>query len=49
MWRDFYDRFLDHFSGEKALAQASEQNRLERYFTFPNFEKSAERCGRKSG
>ena len=45
MWRDVYSRFLGHFSGRKALVQATEQNRLERFFTFPNFQLSAERCG----
>jgi len=29
----------------KALRQAAEQNRLERFFAFPNFKLSAERCG----
>ena len=47
MWRDFYNRFLGHFSGPKALAQATEQNRLERFFTFADFQRSAERCGRQ--
>ena len=47
MWRDFYSRFLGHFSGRKALFQATEQNRLERFFTFRNFEASAGRCGRE--
>ena len=45
MWRDFYDRFLGRFRGAKALWQASEQNRIDRFFTFPNFERSAQRCG----
>lgn len=47
MWRDFYSRFLGYFSGREALAQASEQNRLERFFTFPNFQRSAERCSQQ--
>lgn len=47
MWRDFYDRFLGSFGGLKALHQAAEQNRLERFFTFPNFERSAQRCGQQ--
>ncbi|NUQ66488.1 MAG: DUF4910 domain-containing protein [Pirellulales bacterium] len=47
MWRDFYCRFSGCFSGAKALRQAAEQNRLERFFTFPNFKLSAERCGRE--
>lgn len=47
MWRDFYSKFLGHFCGQRALAQAAEQNRLERFFTFPNFEESANRCGRE--
>ena len=47
MWRDFYSRFLGHFSGQRALRQAAEQNRLERFFTFRNFEESANRCGRE--
>ena len=45
MWRDFYNRFLGRFRGAKALWQASEQNRIDRFFTFPNFERSAQRCG----
>jgi len=45
MWKDFHSKFEGLFSGERAFSQASEQNRLERYFTFPNFEKSAERAG----
>lgn len=52
MWHDFYSRFVGQFSGHAALRQAVEQNRLERFFTFPNFEESAERCGdelRKAG
>jgi hypothetical protein len=44
MWREFYDPIADELSGHRALAQAGEQNRLERFFTFPNFERSAERC-----
>ena len=47
MWRDFYGRFLGRFSGRRALSQAAEQNRLERFFTFPNFEASAHRCGQE--
>jgi len=47
MWRDFYFRFLGHFCGQRALLQAAEQNRLERFFTFRNFEESANRCGRE--
>ncbi len=47
MWRDFYTRFVGHFSAQRALLQAAEQNRLERFFTFPNFEESANRCGRE--
>jgi hypothetical protein len=45
MWRSFYSQFLGHFSGRKAFLQAAEQNRQERFFTFPNFEASARRCG----
>ncbi len=45
MWRDVYSRLVGRFSGEAALRQAAQQNRLERYFTFPNFALSAERCG----
>jgi len=45
MWKDFYESFNGQLSGQSAVAQASEQNRIERYFTFPNFQKSAERCG----
>jgi hypothetical protein len=47
MWKAFYNKFLGQLKGENALYQASEQNRIERYFTFPNFERSAERCGRE--
>ena len=47
MWRSFYNRFKDTLQGSLALAQASEQNRIERHFTFPHFEDSAERCGRE--
>jgi hypothetical protein len=47
MWRDFYAGFAGHFSGKRALLQAAEQNRLERFFTFPNFEVSANRCGQE--
>jgi hypothetical protein len=47
MWNNFYNKFLGQLKGENALYQASEQNRIERYFTFPNFERSAERCGRE--
>lgn len=52
MWRDFYNRFVERFSGEMALMQACEQNRIERFFTFPNFIRSTERCAeemRKAG
>jgi aminopeptidase-like protein len=52
MWRNFYHQFAAKFSGDLALAHAREQNRIERYFTFPNFVRSAERCAdemRKSG
>ncbi len=45
MWKTFYNNFRGRLSGEMALMQACEQNRIERYFTFPNFERSAERCG----
>jgi len=44
MWRGFYNAFLGCLSGHRALHQAAEQNRIERYFTHPNFERSAERC-----
>ena len=44
MWRKFYHQNSDLFSGETALMQACEQNRIERFFTFPNFDRSAERC-----
>jgi hypothetical protein len=47
MWRDFYDSFVGRFSGRRALSQAAEQNRLERFFTFANFEASATRCGQE--
>lgn len=45
MWRDFCARYSGRFSGPAAMFQAAEQNRLERFFTFPNFALSAERCG----
>ncbi|MCX5642879.1 MAG: DUF4910 domain-containing protein [Candidatus Omnitrophica bacterium] len=44
MWQPIYNSLLGRFSGERAFAQAYEQNRLERFFTFPNFERSAQRC-----
>ena len=44
MWQSYYQALLDRFSGERAFWQAAEQNRIERVFTFPNFERSAERC-----
>lgn len=44
MWRSFHQRFHGLFSGEQALQQACEQHRIERFFTFPNFQRSAERC-----
>jgi hypothetical protein len=47
MWKDFYNKFRGQLQGENALYQASEQNRIERCFTFPNFERSAERCGQE--
>jgi len=47
MWRDFYSGIRRHCSGRRALHQAAEQNRLERFFTFRNFEESANRCGRE--
>lgn len=45
MWRNFCLGFSGCFTGQRALAHAAEQNRLERFFTFPNFKLSAERCG----
>ena len=45
MWRDLCDGLGGVLSGERAVWQAAETNRIERYFTFPNFERSAERCG----
>lgn len=47
MWRDTYSRIVGQFNGHKALLQAAEQNRLERFFTFPNFAASADRCGQE--
>ena len=44
MWHDMYSRFAGQFNGDAALHQATEQNLLERYFTFPNFAASADRC-----
>ena len=44
MWRDFHHRFSDAFSGEHALRQTCEQYRIERFFTSPNDQRSAERC-----
>ncbi len=45
MWKNFYEKFNGQLFGQVAVTQATEQNRIERYFTFPNFEKSAQRCG----
>ena len=45
MWRPIHDALARTLSGERAVNQACEQNRIERWFTFPNFERSAERCG----
>ena len=47
MWRDAYSRIVGQFDGHQALYQAAEQNRLERFFTFPNFAASADRCGQE--
>ena len=44
MWQSFSNNFAGALSGERAIQQAGEQNRIERYFTFPNFDRSAERC-----
>jgi len=43
MWQPIYNALLGRFSGQRALGQACEQHRIERFFTFPNFERSAER------
>ena len=45
MWRQFHERFVSRLNGQRAISQASELNRIERYFTFPNFERSADWCG----
>ncbi len=45
MWKTFHSQFKGRLSGERALWQAREQYRIDRFFTFPNFERSAERCG----
>ena len=45
MWRPIHHALCGKLSGDRAIAQAREQNRIERYFTFPNFERSADRCG----
>ena len=45
MWREFYQAFEPCVSGARAVCEAREQYRIERYFTFPNFARSAERCG----
>ena len=47
MWRERVRTVMASFDSHRALDQAREQNRLEHYFTFPNFEASAERCGRE--
>jgi len=44
MWRPIHEALARTLSGERAVTQACEQNRIERWFTFPNFERSAERC-----
>ena len=44
MWQSFSNTFAGALCGERGIQQASEQNRLERYFTFPKFERAAERC-----
>jgi len=44
MWRPIHDALASRLSGKKALGQACEQNQIERFFTFANFERSAERC-----
>ncbi len=41
MWRSFYSGFSGRFSAPMALRQAAEQNRLEWFFTFPNFKTAA--------
>src|SRR3972149_191042 len=43
MWRPIIDALAGRLSGRRALAQACEQNRIERFFTFSNFEQSAQR------
>lgn len=44
MWQEFYKAFRGQLSGREAIRQAAEQNRIDHYFTFTNFEKSAARC-----
>ncbi|MGE5528193.1 MAG: DUF4910 domain-containing protein [Patescibacteria group bacterium] len=44
MWRSFFARFAGSLHGRRAARQAAELNRLERFFTFPRFEQSADYC-----
>jgi len=44
MWQPFANKLAGSLNGERAIYETGEQNRIERYFTFPNFERSAERC-----
>ncbi|HEC62450.1 MAG TPA: DUF4910 domain-containing protein [bacterium] len=44
MWKGFYNSFCGYVDGQRALSAAARQNRWAKYFTFPNFEKSAENC-----
>ena len=44
IWRNFFEAYKEYFSGEEAISQAALTNSIERFFTFENFERSAERC-----
>jgi hypothetical protein len=46
MRRKFLKAYQGYFDGERALSQAAATNRIERFFTFRNFRRSAERCAR---
>jgi hypothetical protein len=43
-WQKVLDAYQEHFNEEKAISQAAATHDIERYFTFANFKRSAERC-----
>ncbi len=47
MWQAFHKAYRGYFSEERAISQATSTNSIERYFTFDNFKRSAERCARE--